>query len=330
MPKSNYPPARETTVLLSQINTKDETYRITSRTDVDDLLASIRADGLLNLPFLTVTEDGFAVVSGFRRLAACTEMGMEEIRARILDPDLNPLECLRIAISDNTLQRPLNLLETSRALHKLSFHFDSDSRLAESTSSLGLPSNPSVIKKIKNLCQLPGNLQRAIMDDTISLSMATELKDLPSVCAEAFAQLFAEFNLSLNKQREIVTLVKEIARREGITEQTLLEGRQLKCILDDRDRDRGQRAREIRNYLRRRRFPHLVEAETQFENKRRQLQLGSDIKLIAPKHFEGTTYTLNLTFSSISQLKALNARLDQLIQHPALKHILEGKDTSDS
>ena len=330
MPKSNYPPARETTVLLSQINTKDETYRITTRTDIDDLLASIRKDGLLNLPFLIAAEDGFSVVCGFRRLAACTKMGMEEISARILDPDVESLECLRIAIADNTLQRPLNLLETSRALYKLSLHLGSGRHLAESASSLGLPSNRSVIKKLKDLCQLSPSLQRAILDDTISLSMARELKDLPSACAEAFVKLFGEFNLSLNKQREIVTLVKEIARREGTSEKAILEGHQLKDIMDDRDRDRGQRAREIRNYLRQRRFPNIVEAEIQFENKRRQLNLGSDIKLIAPKHFEGTTYTLDLTFNSIRQLKALHTRLDKLVQHPTLKHILEGKDTSDS
>ena len=330
MPKSNYPPARVTTVLLSQIDTEDETYRITTRTDLDDLLVSIRADGLLNLPYLTAGSDGFTVVSGFRRIAACANLDMEDIQARILDPDLSLLDCLRIAIADNALQRPLNLLETSRALHKLSLHFQSDSRLVESSSSLGLPSNPTVIKKIKELCLLPDKLQGAIMDDSISLSMAVELKDLPATCATAFAQVFGEFKLSLSKQREIVTLVKEIARREEISELTLLEGRQLQDIIANREGDRGQIAREMRDYLRRRRFPQMVKAETEFENQRKKLKLGNDIKLIAPKNFEGTNYALNLTFSSITHLKKLNARLDQLIKHPGLIQIVEGKDTSDS
>lgn len=324
------PPSRLQTVPLSRIDTEDETYRITTRTDIDDLQASIRSDGLLNLPFLTAGGNGFIVVSGFRRITACANLGMEDISAWILHSDLGSLECLRIAIADNALQRPLNLLEISRALHHLSLHIPSGRRLVETTSSLGLPSNPTVIQKIKDLCQLPDNLQRAIMEDTISLSMAIELKDLPSACAGAFTRLFGEFKLSLNKQREIVTLVKEIARREGISELTLLEERQLQKIIDDREGDRGHRARKMRDYLKRRRFPQIVKAESEFEKQRKQLNLGSNIKLMAPKNFEDTRYTFNLTFSSISELKALNGRLDQLIQHPGLKDIVEGKDTSDS
>jgi ParB family chromosome partitioning protein len=330
MQKYNPPPSQLQTVPLSRIDTTDDTYRITTRTNVDDLLASIRLDGLLNRPFVIARADGFAVVSGFRRIAACTKLAMKDIRVRILDPDLNSLDCLRIAIADNALQRQLDLLETSRALHKLSLHLHPVRRLIESTSSLGLPSNPSVVKKIIDLCLLPENMQRAIMNDTISLSMVRELRDLPSGCATTFTQLFGEFKLSLNKQREIVMLVKEIARREGISEQTLLEGQQLQEIIVDRDRDRGQRAREIRTYLRRRRFPHIVKAETQFENQRKQLNLGSDINLVAPKNFESTTYTLNLTFSSIAQLRALRVKMDQLLKHPGLKHIIEGKDFSSS
>ena len=330
MQKYNSPLSQLQTVPLNRIDTTDDTYRITTRSDVDDLLPSIRNDGLLNIPFVIARADEFAVVSGFRRIAACARLDMEDIGVRILDPDMNPLECLRIAIADNSLQRPLDLLETSRALYKLSLHLHPIRRLIESTSSLGLPSNPSIVKKLTDLCLLPENMQHAILNDAISLSMVIELKELPSECAAVFTQLFSEFKLSLNKQREILMLVKEIARREGITEQRLLEGRQLNEIIVDRDRDRGQIAHEIRTYLRRRRFPHIVKAETQFESHRKQLNLGSDINLIAPKNFEGTDYTLNLKFSSIAHLRALHARLDQLIEKPNLKQIVEGKDNSVS
>jgi hypothetical protein len=53
-------------------------------------------------------------------------------------------------------------------------------------------------------------------------------------------------------------------------------------------------------------------------------------KELAPKNFESTTYTLNLTFSSIAQLRALRVKMDQLLKHPGLKHIIEGKDFSSS
>ena len=315
-------------VPLNRIDTTDDTFRITTRTDIDDLLASIPHVGLLNSPLVIKQASAFRIISGFRRLAACTKLGWEEVAARVLNPDLSPLKCLRFAIADNAFQRPLNLVETSRALHKLSAHSNTGKRLIESASSLGLPSNPSVIKKIKDLCLLPEGIQSSIIADTISLSMAMDLKQLAPQCAMTFAQLFNEFKLSLNKQREIVTLVKEIARREGVSMQMVLEDRQLQDIIIDQDLDRGQKARELRIYLRQRRFPQIVKAEAMFEYRRKQLSLGNEIKLIPPKDFEGTTYTVNMSFSSIAELKALHAKLYRMLQHPGLKKIIEHQDDS--
>ena len=326
MIKFNPPSYQLQKVPLSRIDTGDDTYRITTRSNIEDLLISIRHDGLLNPPLVFPRTTNFTVVGGFRRIAACRKLGLAKIMVHVLGSNLSALECLRIAIADNAFQRPLDLLETSRALYKLATHSHPGSHLNELAASLGLPSNPSIIKKVKDLCLLPEEIQAGILDDTISLSMAGDLKVLPPDCAAAFGKLFGEFKLSLNKQREIVTWVKEIARREGIAEQTVLESRHLRAIIDDRDRDRGQRAREIRSYLRQRRYPQIVKAEAKFENQRRRLNLGSNINLIPPKNFEATNYTLNLSFNSIAQLKTLHTKIHQLIQLPEFKQIVEGKD----
>ncbi len=323
MPTKNPPSAQLKSVPLSRIDIQDDTFRITTRTDVDDLLASIPHEGLLNPPVVIEKVSDFTIVSGFRRTAACKKMGLEEITVRVLEPGLNSLQYLRYAIADNTFQRPLNLVETSRALHKLSAQLNTGKRLIESASSLGLPSNPSVIKKIKDLCLLPESIQGAILANLISLSIAMDLKKLAPDCAVAFGRLFSEFKLSLNKQREIMILVKEIARRDSISEQKVLEDPQLQDIMIDPDLDRGQKTRELRAYLRQRRFPQIVKAEAVFEYRRKQLNLGNDIKLIPPKDFEGATYTVNMSFSSIAQLKELHTKLHRILQHPGLKKIID-------
>jgi ParB family chromosome partitioning protein len=152
MRKSDLPSAQLKSVPLSRIDTADDTFRITTRTRLDDLLASIPHEGLLNSPLVIGKASDFTIASGFRRIAACQKLGREDIPVRVLHPDIGPLKCLRIAIADNTCQRPLNLIETSRALQKLSGYLGTGKRLAESASILGLPSNLSIINKIKDLC----------------------------------------------------------------------------------------------------------------------------------------------------------------------------------
>ena len=304
------------------IDLQNDTFRITTRTDVNDLLKSIQFDGLITTPLLIKKKSTFMVISGFRRITACLKLAWNEIPARVLPPDADALDCLRLAIAENSLQRSLNLIETARCLQKLSSHISDRSQLTESAASLGLPDNPSVIAKIKGLALLPIPIQNSILADTISLAMATELESLEPDSAIAFARLFDQLKIGLNKQKEIVTLVKEIARREDLSIHEIIENKGFRDIMTQRDLDRGQKSRKLRAYLRQRRFPTIAAAQKKFEMHRKNLKLGNDIKLNPPKDFEAAIYELNLTFASLEHLKNIQSRLNDIVQLPDFKKIL--------
>ena len=326
MQNSTVQSAHFQSIALAGINLQDDTFRITTRTDVNALSDSIQHDGLITPPLLIEKNSDFIIISGFRRIAACLKLDWNEITARVLKPEAGALDCLRLAIAENALQRSLNLIETSRCLQKLSLFITNSRHLAESASSLGLPDNPSIIDKIKSLSFLPRPIQSSILADTISLAMAKELESLEADCAIAFTRLFDQLKIGLNKQKEIVTRVKEIARRDGLSMQEVMEDKCFIEIITHRDLDRGQKSRKLRSYLRQRRYPRIAEAEKKFEAHRKNLSLGNDIKLIPPKEFEATTYGLHLTFTNLEHLKTLQARLNKIIQQPDFKKILERKD----
>jgi len=313
---------KEKTVKLSFIDSGDETFRITTEVDIDDLTDSINNVGLLNPPFLIENRDHYTIVCGFRRIESCRRLGRSHIEARILDSDTKRLECVKLAITDNAFQRPLNLIEKSRSINMISGFFKDNSSLAKEISAVGLPENQSLINKIKNLCHLSQPIQDGILSDTISLSMALELGRLTQGAGEDFVKLFGLLKLSLNKQREIITLIKEIAHRDNISIQKVLQS--LQKILNDEDLDRNQKTRKIRIYLKQRRFPAITSAEKAFEKHVNELKLGRGSKLIPPKNFEGATYTLSIYFNSLNELKEHKATLDKIIQNPGLAAILAG------
>jgi len=285
-------------------------------------MESIQHDGLITPPLLIKKDSAFIIVCGFRRITACLKLNWKEITACILKPDISTLDCLRLAIAENALQRSLNLIETSRCLQKLSLFITDIRQLAESASSLGLPDNPSIIDKIKSLSLLPRSIQSSILAETISLAMANELESLEADIAIAFTQLFCQLKIGLNKQKEIVTLVKEIARRESLSPQDVIEDKHFIEIMTQRDLDRGQKSRKLRSYLRERRYPKIAEFEKNFEIHRKNLNLGNNIKLIPPKEFEAAIYGLNMTFTNLEHLKTLQTRLNTIIQQPDFKKIL--------
>ena len=307
---------------MASIDLEDNTFRITTDTRIEDLVLSIKSVGLLNPPILIKKTSGFQIISGFRRISAYISLGMAEIPARIVGSDTKTLDCVKFAITENSLQRTLNLIEQSRSFYMLSGLYKDNDHLAGAASALGLPDNPSIINKIKKICKFPRDIQNGVLSNTISLAMALELEMLEKDEGSAFAIIFDNLKLSLNKQREIITHVKEIAIRENISIINLLNKSHLLEIADDKDLDRNQKIKKIRLYLKQRRFPEITRAAKELEIKIKNLKLGSNMKLIPPKNFEASTYSLNLQFASIKQLQENKTALENIIQNPILKDIL--------
>jgi ParB/RepB/Spo0J family partition protein len=307
---------------LASIDLEDHTFRITTDTRIEELILSIKSVGLLNPPILLKKTSGFQIISGFRRISAYLNLGMAKIPARIVDSDIKKVACVNFAITENSLQRSLNLIEQSRSLSMLAGFYKDDDHLAAAASVLGLPNNSSVINKIKNICKLPKDIQNGVLSNTISLAMALELEKFEKDEGSALAILFDHLKLSLNKQREIITHVKEIAIIEDISIINLLTESCLNEIMENKNLDRSQKTNKIRLYLKDRRFPEITRAEKELEIKIKKLKLGSNLKLIPPNNFDDSTYSLNLQFANIEQLHENKRALEQIIQNPILKDIL--------
>jgi hypothetical protein len=127
----------------------------------------------------------------------------------------------------------------------------------------------------------------------------------------------------LNRQREVLSLLAEIARREETTVAELLDEPELQGLLRSPDLERIQKAGQLRSRLRRRRYPVLSAATARFQELVRHLNLGPGVALIPPDNFEGTTYTLAITFDRLDQLGDRRLQIEILLRNPALRDFLE-------
>ena len=314
--------SREKTVPLSRINSDDNTFHITTKTCINSLVNAIQNVGLITPPILLQKSSKFIIVSGFRRIAACKQLGWQNILSRVVDSGIKRLECIKLAIADNSFQRQLNLIEQSRSLYMLSPFYKDDIALGKEASALGLSENPSFIIKIKKIYHLPQSIQNSLLSNNVSLDMALELGRLEEDVGVKFADLFSKLKLSLNKQMEILTMFKEIAFREDISIFELLKESCFQGIVNNDDLDRNQKTQKIRSYLKQRRYPALTKAEKEFKEHVSNLKLGAGAKLIPPNNFESAVYTLCLQFKNLIELKERKAELDKIIKNPSMKKIL--------
>lgn len=309
-------------VALSEIDQTEDTFRITTNTDTESLSTAIQIAGMINPPVLCQRDDtALKVVSGFRRIAAATLLGWRRLLAAVLAPGTDMIACARIAIVDNMSQRALNLLETSRALCLLENALENPAQLPDEAAALGLPDNAGIIRKIKGLCELPEAVQGGIISSAISLPSALEFAAMPAE-ATRFAAIFECLRPSLNKQREILTLVQEIAHREDLSVLQVLADPTIEEALNEEDSDRARKLQKIRACLKQRRFPAITRAERAFEASVKKLKLGTGTRLMPPKNFEGSDYTLVVGFKNRNELKKRISAIKKLPDHPDLAKIL--------
>jgi hypothetical protein len=311
-------------VFSDQIDDSDVSFRITTEEETGDLVQCIEAVGVLNPPVLLPDGARWRVVAGFRRIAACRRLGFDQIQCRTLPASIPPLDCARIAVADNTGQRRLNALELSRAYRLLSMHLASAGHLPQTARSVGLPDNPKLVDKVRSLCRLPEPIQEGVMTDHISLSVVRELEQMPEPEALGFARWFLSVPLSLNRQREVLVMVREIARREDLPVSAVLDLPAFSAVVDDPEMEGGRKGRELHSRLRRRRFPALSRAEEDFERRSKRLDLADGMALVPPRHFEGGRFELRLSFSKAEALEKMLEAARPLARSRELEKMLKG------
>ncbi len=313
----------ESDVPIEKIDFGEETFRITTRPCTDDLTASIRSCGLINLPILREKGSTFSIISGFRRIEACRQIGFSRIPARVVSRDIDESHCIRLAVTDNAFQCPLNPLEASRIVTLFSRIHPDHTALAEASTLAGFPLHPAMVEKLITLGRLPHPVQEAVAEGFITLPVAMDLADLDSKGAVALTALFDRLKMGFSQQRETILWATEIAGREDLPLADLLKEPAFEEVLNDSQSDRVQKSLGVRSYLKKRRFPYLAEREEAFKKCIKKLKLGVGVFLSHPRDFEKPTYSLTLQFNNLDTLSARKAAIDRILNDPDFKAFLD-------
>ena len=299
-------------VPLSQIDTSDQTFRITTNSDFTDITPSIRQMGLLQPPMLVPEGKGFAVVYGFRRIAACQTLSIADIPARIDNGHLSGLEHAQMAIADNTFQRPLNIVEQSRALALIQRFAPEDADWRAAARLVGLPDSRAALQRLLPIADMPESLQMAIVSGSIALPVAISITKLQPDDGHVLSALLQRINTGLNNQRELIELIVETSIIKEMTVSRLLELSDIVSIFEQDDTPMPQQVQRLRQVLKKMRYPELNRAEDDFHRAYKGLNINPAIQLHPPRFFEGQTFRLNLSVRSRQELKQLLADLEKI------------------
>ncbi len=155
-----------------------------AREDLDNLVASIKEHGLLQP--ITVSEKaggGYELIAGERRFRASQIVGLPTIPA-LVRKTKDDAERLELALIENIQRQDLNPVEEAFAYDRLIHEFG----LTQEEVSKKVGKSRSAVANAVRLLDLPEDMQKALMEGTLSAGKARAILSLSS--AEAQREMF--------------------------------------------------------------------------------------------------------------------------------------------
>ncbi|MEW6259331.1 MAG: ParB N-terminal domain-containing protein [Thermodesulfobacteriota bacterium] len=306
---------------IDAIDCTDRSLAVTTTRSIEALSCHIDRIGLLAPPILRNENRHYRIVAGFRRIEACRMLQWQRIPARVIDASESV--CAEIAIADNTGHRTLNWIETARAYNLLRQHCSDDTALLDRARSLGLAAGPDILRKTAALLALPQQLQRWVEDDVLPMPMALELGRIhPAEDAVALGELFWKLKLGLNRQRELLAYLSDIARRDRRTIGDILKDPEVTTILEDPTTDTPIKTNLLRRHLRRKRYPRISAFEDRYHRNVQELRLPKGVNLVPPEHFEGPVWRMEIHFEKPDDFRKKIESLQDILKNPVFWNLL--------
>jgi ParB family chromosome partitioning protein len=180
--------------------------------DIEELVSSIRANGLIEPVIVRPSGNTFEIVAGNRRFYACKKLNFRRIPAVV--QELSDRQAYEAALIENIQRKTLDPLEEAESFERYcrEFGWGSESELAARIGK----SQEYVSHRIK-LLSLPEEAKIALKADSVSPSIAEEIVWMPDREDQVeLLNAIVENKLNRQQTREIARQIKRLRKSEDI------------------------------------------------------------------------------------------------------------------
>jgi len=312
---------------LSQVNVADDSYRITFAPRLDELKRSIRTVGLVQPVLLRHAQDGtYQIVSGYKRTLVMRELNRQSIPALVSEPnDMSPTQAFLMNLHDNAVTRQLNIIEMSSALVKLQqfYSMNEDNLVKQFLPLMGQDPSYKILHQLLSLGQLTEPMKHHIVMTDLALSSAARIAEFSPATQQALLGVLAHIRPSTSKLNELLTLIREIAARDGLTVEDILQRYQLLQVVADTTTPATAKVAALKQALRGVKLPQLNQRQKRLAELIQGLELPNAARLVADPYFENQTFKLEYQFKQPEELNELVSRIQDAFEKQRWHQIFE-------
>jgi ParB family chromosome partitioning protein len=285
----------------------------------EQLVQSMRELGQLEPVLVARDEDGPSLLTGYRRLLACRELGLELLALYAGSPD--PVARGRIYAASNRQRQP-DAADLVRAGRYFARHLDANGLhgvLRELSATEGGKRMPDLVLTWLRLDPEWDGLLRA---GHLPVQAAEILSRLNSSDAAEVWPFFRDLSWSRNNALQFLGWLEETASRERTSLAQIIRSAGIHPILEsdlspkDRIRRLAQKAREMR-------YPRLTELEAKFSAKTREASRAGPWRIAPEGSFETNRIHLSVSVASGQDLEHAARELERLNREGLLERLLQ-------
>jgi ParB family chromosome partitioning protein len=295
---------------LSEIDLADDRLKITDPVLTDSFKASVRDVGILQPPAVVRRGKRWILVSGWKRISACRELGVTSVPVCVLDAPRD-IQAFLWAVGENLAVRELSILEKAKVLARLrKFGLPASEILEKIMPMLGIPGRKTYLDLHLAIDRLSPEAKHMIIAKNLPIAVVQMLSVFSRRDLEALLPLLRPFGQ--NKQREFLEDLSEIARRRRVTPRQILGNPEIAAILSNDRWPAVQKSERVRASVKRMRHPRLTAWETEFGTALKKLGWPEDIGLEPSPFFEDDRMTVTFSFKTADEFRRRVDRLHNL------------------
>jgi ParB family transcriptional regulator, chromosome partitioning protein len=186
----------------SQFSIRDKFQR--NDCDFETLVNSIREHGLLQPILIRPLEHGFEIVAGHRRFQACRTLRWRFITAKIRE--LSDKQTYEIQLTENIQRKSMDPIEEAEAFRRyvIDFGWGGVSELAKKIGK-----SEEYVSHHMQLLKLPYEIKHKIVNNSLKVSQAIEIVQVPHDKQQKIANEVINNNLTVRQIRELKMALKE-------------------------------------------------------------------------------------------------------------------------
>jgi hypothetical protein len=312
---------------ITQLNVADDSFRITFAPDLETLKRSIKSIGVIQPVLARHTVDGaYQIVCGYKRILACQALARQTIPVLVVPhTDMSPMQAFITALHDNVLTRPLNLLEKSIVCARLTqiYGVNEDDFVRQYMSLMNEPTSYKTLHLLAGLQNLIEPLKHHVVTTGINLTCAARIAEFSPSTQQALMDVIRHIKPNSTKLNELLCLIREIASRDAITVEEVLQRYQLLSVVVDGRVTASEKIAALRQTLKGVRLPQMIQRKQEFSKLIQGLGLPETARIATNPYFEDSKMKLQYEFSAPEELSALIEKLQSAFEQQSWHKIFE-------